>query len=132
MWREIKSRLGLNNSNGKLSILISRTLTFIAVVIAWVFFRAETFGGAIHLLGFMFVGPSETGLQLGDNTALKWLLLSGLVAWFAPNSQQIFLAESTRRMRWQANLPWLIAILVSFTYLLLQLSNVSEFLYFQF
>ena len=39
---------------GPVYLLFCWALTFIAVVVAWVFFRAESFGGAIRVLSSMF------------------------------------------------------------------------------
>ena len=52
-WRALKYRLGWSNG-GEIARLASVLFTFIAVVIAWVFFRAETFAGALIILAGMF------------------------------------------------------------------------------
>lgn len=52
-WKSILKTSGISLKYKLLSIHFSRLLTFIAVVVAWVFFRAETFGGASIILKSM-------------------------------------------------------------------------------
>jgi alginate O-acetyltransferase complex protein AlgI len=51
-WRELKVRLGWGDG-GSLARLASGALTFLAVVIAWVFFRADKFTTASSILSSM-------------------------------------------------------------------------------
>jgi D-alanyl-lipoteichoic acid acyltransferase DltB (MBOAT superfamily) len=51
-WRELKARLGWGE-RGRLAQLGSGLLTFLAVVVAWVFFRADSFDSANNLLAGM-------------------------------------------------------------------------------
>jgi alginate O-acetyltransferase complex protein AlgI len=51
-WREIKSRFGLKNG-GAFSRLASSALTFFAIVVSWVFFRANNLGAARSMLKAM-------------------------------------------------------------------------------
>lgn len=72
-------------------VLLSRLATFIAVVVAWVFFRASTFSDAIRVLGGM---AGLSGIGMPELTEEGWrqtfitLLLLTLALW-APNSQEI-------------------------------------------
>lgn len=89
---------------------LSRLLTFTAVVIAWVFFRAESFDGAIYVLSSMMNLPSafnvmpvfikstmETvgfGFSGGYLTyeylyGTAWFLAFIIIIWFWPNTQQL-------------------------------------------
>ncbi|MGC2856379.1 MBOAT family O-acyltransferase [Novispirillum sp. DQ9] len=95
------------------------TATFVAIVVAWVFFRAETFGGALTILGAMAGGngltvPAPLASLLerilphwiavtsgtatphihdgGGTLALAQVALVGAIALFAPNTQQILWA----------------------------------------
>ena len=51
-WRELKSRLGWN-SGGHITKLIAGAITFLSVVVAWVFFRADSFNSAYVILAGM-------------------------------------------------------------------------------
>jgi alginate O-acetyltransferase complex protein AlgI len=89
----------------------ARALTFLAVVVAWVFFRSNSFGAAERVLtgmcgvnGFTLPGDFAdvmTHLVLGPVLRhLAWapsplsilvgvLAAQGVIVWFAPNTQQI-------------------------------------------
>lgn len=51
-WRELKSHLGWSDG-GRLARLIAGALTFLVVVVAWVFFRADSFTSAWSILSGM-------------------------------------------------------------------------------
>lgn len=68
-WRRIKELSGIVHSYVIFNIT-SRLLTFFAVVVAWIFFRAEDFSAAILMLKSMFgyggvVWPADAREQLG-------------------------------------------------------------------
>jgi alginate O-acetyltransferase complex protein AlgI len=134
----------------------SQALTFLAVVVAWVFFRAESLPGAQSMLLSMFgIGAAEFGMD-GINAndlvgslqdGMPILALCGLLVWFAPSTQQImyrymqdpeiYPARETfsgpHSLRWRPTLPW--AVVVGFLAVYAfntMLDTVSEFLYFQF
>lgn len=114
-------------------------MTFLFVNFAWVFFRAEDLPAAKRMLSSMF-GLSEAGL--GDVAsgllpleAMLALGLSALLAFLAPNSQQIAgIAPYDGRLRFKEGL--LAALLVGFAFfyaMVAQIQNTpSDFLYFNF
>lgn len=99
--------------------ILACAITFFAVVIGWVFFRAQTLGGALFLLGDMF-GQNGVSLPAGITARLAlvfpavaswpiqadagggsvlvqtwiWIFICATIAFLAPNTQQ-FMA------RWQ-------------------------------
>jgi len=105
-----------NNSPTLVGIALSRFVTFIAVVIAWVFFRAESYAGAKNILygmaginGFILPSTYQTYLDkmfgLGSYlTTIGWkfqnielffgyqeilyLLFLLVIIWLLPNTQQ--------------------------------------------
>jgi hypothetical protein len=114
-WQALRKRLGHDLSRQTLlGRLSGMTLTFLAVVVGWVFFRAQTLDGAFAILGAMM---GENGVSLPESVArltgphAAWLAELGVVftpgggstfvlnyAWIlvllpivflAPNSQQI-------------------------------------------
>jgi len=114
-WRLIRSRLTTAALPGERAL--GTLVTFIAVVIGWVFFRAVDFTSAVSILAGMagqhgvvlplqwqsFTGGAEGwlashGVQFGtlehfDRVAqLKWLLFLLVFCWIAPNTQQILAA----------------------------------------
>jgi alginate O-acetyltransferase complex protein AlgI len=115
-WQGIRRRLGQhpNASLTKPLHSLATLLTFLAVVIAWVIFRAETVSSAIAIvkamLGFNgFVLPASWLVKWGSfgqflashgmaftatkplvkGTAMIWIALGLLIVWFTPNTQQI-------------------------------------------
>ena len=71
-------------------------LTMLAVVVGWVFFRAETLSGALRMLDAMVgrgTGSSEMGLLwnagLQASTGAAWAVVLSVVAVIGPNSNGI-------------------------------------------
>ncbi len=135
----------------------SWAITFVAIVIAWVFFRAKTAAGAAHMLaglvGFeaghsAYVSPGV--LRLMDLPLLigeRWLLASGsamvmlalAIALLLPNVPQIFgYCEYRRapgkpgRLRWRPNVAWALVSAFALSISLFGMWQRLEFLYFQF
>lgn len=70
--------------------LASWAVTFLAAVVAWVFFRATTTSGAVSMIGAMF------GLVPEDATHMPFTLgefgliaIAALIAFLAPNTRQV-------------------------------------------
>jgi alginate O-acetyltransferase complex protein AlgI len=107
-WRWVRP-----SSAGTLEYWAGRALTFLAVVIAWVFFRAANVEAAISMLQSMagmrgivlpqqlisLLGPltgviESVGMTFGDASnfggypAVGWLSALFVIAWFFPNSAQ--------------------------------------------
>ena len=64
----------------RIGTFVARTTTFLAVVFAWVFFRAESFAGAVRILEGMF---GLNGIQLHETHLAKLNNLFGLGDWAA-------------------------------------------------
>ena len=144
-----RNRIALS-SNG-MSIAGS-VLTFAAVVVAWVFFRATNVQRAIAVLGSMG-GLSQataspvhyevsTGLlpMLGSSVA-PWVCVLSLIAWFAPNSQQIMdRLQKTGAVETLSTKPILRIAMIPAIYFLIVFcasinevrNSVSPFIYFNF
>ena len=76
-------------TTGVLSIAIGRTITFLAVVVAWVFFRADDVGDATRILAAMS-GFVSGGTEVVHGQVLWMLPAMLLVVWFTPNSYEMF------------------------------------------
>jgi alginate O-acetyltransferase complex protein AlgI len=117
-WLALRTRSAVSLAPGPMRSSLSVLLTFTAVVIAWVFFRAESCSAAMRVLegmagvnglvlpqgwayslpAFAMTGLGWLGFTLGDPGQFKglgqlaWLAIGLAVVWFSPNSQQIMAA----------------------------------------
>lgn len=133
----------LAQAGGVLSIAI----TFLAVTVAWVFFRAADLATALLMLNDMFALPSwpfagEAGGALEDykrffaerGLSIRWftcLTALGLaIVWFAPNAQSYVSGES--RLRWRIGPVTAVVWGGVLAWCMISMVAMSEFLYFQF
>jgi len=145
-FRAVVERLGLAPRLGRSRVfaVLAWSVTALAVVVAWVFFRAETMGGALRILQAMAArapAPPEPGLMLWNAglqaaVAWGWCLLLGLVVVAFPNSNRIgqrLLDLAATRARWSmlaggAGLTVAAALVLVNT----MRDSVSAFIYFNF
>ena len=145
LWHACKRRWGLRLLPQQLARPVSVFITFTAVVVAWVFFRAETFPGALTMLQSMFgilsVDAGHQALYEHADKVSRWVVGGCVIVWFMPNIMQIFdrvkpsinaLPEYKGRLAWSPNIAWLVFTLVIMYEATGSLSNISEFLYFRF
>jgi D-alanyl-lipoteichoic acid acyltransferase DltB (MBOAT superfamily) len=129
-----------------LARVFAHGLTFLCVIVAWVFFRAENF----HSAGRILAGMSGAhGIDCAHiwHARTNWILVMGLLAFvfFAPNSQRIMAlarpalgvlpptAEAQEgRLLWRPDLAWAVVVAVAGIASVLLLSTASEFIYYQF
>jgi alginate O-acetyltransferase complex protein AlgI len=126
--------------HARAAAVLSWALTFLAVVTAWVFFRAESFTGAANVLRGMFAGAATIDAQLVDAHTAFYMCAGLLLAFVARNSQQMIPGLAERIVRAAApDRPLLqgaqVGVLV-FLIASLTLVSVSwgtnEFIYFNF
>ena len=114
-WHRLRRSLGWDGSTGPLGSFFGRLITFLAVSIAWVLFRADGFDTAERILASMFgfngvtlpdmlkpgFGPlvphlEAIGLTFGPSPyfsgAGHWVLLGVylFLVWYCPTTQEIF------------------------------------------
>jgi alginate O-acetyltransferase complex protein AlgI len=173
-WRALRERLGLTRGSW-LGHSAARALTFVAVVVAWVFFRAQSFSAARTMLSAMFLGngltlpaslagrvaasPLAALVQFKPGSlfpnelvdgriALRWIAMVGLVAWFAPNTQELLAryrpalgfsprragGSRTRWLEWRPSYAWSVAValIAAVAIMNLWIGDNAEFIYFQF
>ncbi len=153
--------------------LAAWALTFLAVVVAWVFFRADSIDTALAMLAAMG-GQTDISLpmaiayrigaladvlrgagvefQMGGGgdfmAAWSWILALLLIACLAPNTQEIMARVAAAlpsggataawggrlgaKLAWRPNTAWAMGSGLVLAVCVLSLSQVSEFLYFQF
>ncbi len=163
LWRQIRPF----HINRWWSRAVARLVTFLAVVVGWVFFRAESFDGAGAMLAGMVNLPHTLAPRLGP--AASWLMAMGIrfdgpwvsyddlwslavlamllgLVWGLPNTQQWMQrhrpahdwppphseAVLPRWASWRPCHRWAIYTALLFALGVLGLSQITEFLYFQF
>jgi len=157
-WRGETAKTSTSDaSTNRLAMGLSWAVTFLAVVIAWVFFRAKTAAGACQMLlalfGFEAGRPTYVSpgvLRLMDLPILigeGWLLLIGsgavllalLLALWLPNVAQVFSYREYRRapepstwLQWRPTFVWALVSALALTLSLFGMWQHLEFLYFQF
>jgi len=117
-------------------------LTFLLVLVAWVPFRAPDMAVTRGVLGGL-AGLNGLGLphQLGGE-GMRWLALDApglfvlplamLLAFHAPNTQELFAQDGAVRWRWQPTRRWALGCAAILTVCLFSMNRSTEFLYFQF
>ncbi|MCB1851862.1 MAG: MBOAT family protein [Gammaproteobacteria bacterium] len=174
-WLALKAKVRLDKHKSIWwSRLLARSLTFFAVVIGWVCFRAESFQGALGVVQGMFglngvnlpatafnhfgwslrLFLEQIGVRFQYNMVIgqsleqwSWIATLLVIAWLAPNSQQImargilplgisnrnaYLAENRSLIHWSPTTVWAMTMFVIGVVCILQMSEISEFLYYQF
>lgn len=103
---------------------VSVAVTFLAVVVGWVFFRATTFGEASRVLAGMAGRHGLVGTEWSPSPLkLAWLAGALAVAFVAPN---------TWELRYPRTRPAAVLAAVLLIVCLLRFAAPSPFLYFQF
>ena len=99
-------------------------LTFNAVNIAWIFFRAASFSDALNILMAMFDVTNISGGVMGLKNINGFLGIIVLVL--------IGIDTVKFEKKFVPNYLWLIVLVLMFIYPVLKLGQVTQFLYFQF
>ena len=144
-WRSLRPRLPFALAPVPARVL-AQLLTFFAVVVAWVFFRADSFSAARAVLEGMagMHGISKADPYYFGAPQLKGLLAMFIVAWGLPNAQQLLhrhrpviptYADEVLppgRLSWRPNAAWALLTAGLLLTAAINLTHVSEFLYYQF
>jgi D-alanyl-lipoteichoic acid acyltransferase DltB (MBOAT superfamily) len=115
----------------------AQALTFIAVVIAWVFFRADSMDTALHVLSKM-ANPANIAFGKGEMAYAMFVAIYAGLAWFAPNTQEIMGYDHENRRvgekiaTWRLRPLFLYATAAVLAFGILGIQQHSEFIYFRF
>jgi len=164
-WRATKIKLGIgNNKLTRFRKMLSIALTFLAVVVGWVYFRAESLEAAhrillgmvggngffmpekylerwgefavlLQLMGVQFAGASFESIR-----EIREPILLMFACWMLPNTAIIMRSyrpviiqpEGKTRSAFKTSPLWLFIITIMAITSILHISELSEFLYFQF
>lgn len=121
----------------RLADIAGLILTFLAVVIAWVFFRAPDMATALSVLSKM-ADPSNIAFGRVEMVYALFVAVYAALAWFAPNTQEIMgydhenrtVGENLRAQRMRP--PFLYATAAVLAFGILGIQQHSEFIYFRF
>ncbi|MEM7015397.1 MAG: MBOAT family O-acyltransferase, partial [Verrucomicrobiota bacterium] len=123
--------MGKDSFYRKLPNFLRIAITFVVVLISWVFFRAENFEVAgRYLKSMFFLVDLEPTHQLLAGYVLRpmnlvWLLLAALIVWWAPQTSKFL-----QTLTWQKAVIGYVLLLVAVTMMWTQ--GFNPFLYFQF
>jgi alginate O-acetyltransferase complex protein AlgI len=112
-------------------------LTFLAVVVAWVFFRADSVTSALFVLSKM-ADPTQIALGRGETTDAVFIMVYAAIAWCAPNTQAIMGYDHANRTVGErlAGQPkrtaFIYASAAVLAFGILGIQQHSEFIYFRF
>jgi D-alanyl-lipoteichoic acid acyltransferase DltB (MBOAT superfamily) len=137
--------------------IFSWVLTFVAVVVAWVFFRAKTLAGAWRMLGSLLGNGADSSAYVSSGILRVMnlpvlvggdsLLVIGvgavafalLIALTLPNVPQLFHYREYRRapekgasVQWRPDVKWAVFTALALAISLFGMWQRLEFLYFQF
>jgi len=87
-WREVKARLGWGQS-GRIANLAAGMLTFLAVVVAWVFFRADNLSAASSMLSSMAGANGLLNRWVPVREGIKIIVPCLILVWLFPNVRQM-------------------------------------------
>lgn len=129
-------------TGSRIYVIACSGLTLAAVMLAWIFFRADSFASAWRMLQGL-VGLGNGGNVLGSPRLVVLTALGFFaIARFLPNSQEWLArfdgALGARRSeqhfwwQWQPTWPWALAVTGMLCVSVWQISRYSEFIYFQF
>jgi alginate O-acetyltransferase complex protein AlgI len=108
----------------RLPVGLRRTLTFLLVVVGWVFFRSTNMHMVWTLLSGMFLWHGGIGI-VGGATLVVMIGLCTAIAQFGPNTFEL-------KHEWPAPAAWSLAVLFVGCLLMIYGAKASPFLYFQF
>jgi len=139
LWRRIAPRLRIPGR-------VSMVMTFLAVMFAWVPFRAETWDGTLAMWQAMAGLSGSTSMTVDPTVAGAALAILIAFVWLLPNTQNWLsygdggdggdgAKELRSRLSWRPTSPWAIfnaATAVVALGFMIGRPDAQEFLYFQF
>lgn len=94
-WRALKERLGWQQQGGWLAQFGAGLLTFLAVVVGWVFFRADNFTVATEMLNGMIGGNGLSFAKQHGEISGFWQIMQSMGAQFKGTLTLITLGSSS-------------------------------------
>ncbi len=137
---------GLRKAKGKTPsaamVIFHRILTFLAVMIAWCFFRAPDVSSAMTVLAGMVGCNGISPVTEVGGPAYVMLAASAAIVFFMPNTNELFLgadrdgtasaSPALVRPNWSPSLRWGLAIGLVLALCLISIEQTADFIYAQF
>ncbi len=152
-WRIWRGAPPDSGKRSQISVVTSRAasvlLTFFAVIVAQIFFRASSVSAALSMLSAMAglhrAAPEVARSYHFPASSLVLLFIGYVVVWTLPITQQILanfkpsleltrsdLQGSAIRFLWQPTTVWALTLGILFFVTVIKMQDPSTFLYFQF
>jgi alginate O-acetyltransferase complex protein AlgI len=144
-WRKLR---GENRAPTRAGRFAGWAITFLVVVIGWVFFRSASLSAAVAILaGMAGMKGLVVASAVSQPLAPAWLWIVPLlsIAWLLPNTQEImrrapvwleiagyYREPAERWLTWRPTLGWSMAASALLVAGVLGLSQPTQFIYFQF
>jgi alginate O-acetyltransferase complex protein AlgI len=112
-------------------------LTFLSVVVAWVFFRADSVASATYVL-LRMADPTHLALGHTEIINLSLIAIYAAIAWLAPNTQAMMGYDHEKRVvgetvgAWLQRPGFIYAGAAALAFGILGIQQHSEFIYFRF
>lgn len=158
MWRQFFILIKIPKNNfGFIGKIAAQIVTILSIVVAWVFFRADSFDSALIILRAM---SGENGVTLPDfylyrlgdlgqylkdigvsfgtikyyygSQEIVVLFFMFCIVFFAPNTQDFVLKNKNGLFTWKLNAFWAVSMSIITIIGILSIVQVNEFIYFQF
>ncbi len=139
-WRALRGER--TEPAGAWAMLANRALTYVAVLVAWCFFRAANVDAALDILAGM-VGVHGLTLAAVDPFGAGMLVLAAGIAFLLPNTNEIILhlesrfankpaAVSLLPVQWSPSVRWGVATGILLALCILCMDKPQDFIYAQF
>ena len=140
-WQSLRG--GKAEPPGKLVVVANRALTFLAVMVAWCFFRAADVSSALNMLAGMAGGNGFSLVASVDPLGCGMLAISACIAFSMPNTNEIILycasrfenkpsSSSILNMRWVPGIRWGVLTGIILALCILSMDKPQDFIYAQF
>jgi D-alanyl-lipoteichoic acid acyltransferase DltB (MBOAT superfamily) len=116
-------------------------LTYLAVLVGFIFFRASSVGSAVEILQAM-AGFGAGGGNIPSLAHILWIMVLYFIVWALPNTQQIMIEYAPAlgrilpghfpRLRWRESIWWSAAMGAAAALTIMGMGGSTEFIYFQF
>jgi alginate O-acetyltransferase complex protein AlgI len=140
-WRSLRGKRV--EPPGQLAGLANRALTFLAVMVAWCFFRAPDVPSALNMLAGMAGGNGFSVAASADLLGYGMLAISAFIAFLMPNTNEMIMHLESRfenkpssfsllTVQWAPGFRWGVVTGIILALCILCMDKPQDFIYAQF